>query len=172
MKIIFLDFDGVLNSHQYLRSPDFKNAVKDMTDAELYLTKYEYMLDPEAIKLVNDLVTRSGAEVIASTSHRVRYSLDEMSDMLKNRGATFQIAAKTPRGMPKKFSQTVDRGDEIQEYLSLLEEAGEKVEGFVILDDMFNMLHLTKHLVRTSQLTGLTPEDIERAVKILNGDFQ
>lgn len=177
MKLIFLDFDGVLNSRKFLRSDFFRNSTAGLSDAELYLLKYEYMLDPEAIKLVNDLVVRSGAKVVASTSHRTRYSIDEMNTMLKNRGATFEIDAKTPRGMPKKFSQLVDRGDEIQEYLSLLEEVskteeGFVVEGFVILDDHNNMNHLSDHLVLTRDLVGLTSENVEDALKILNGEIK
>lgn len=172
MKLVFLDFDGVLNSQKFMRSQFFKDSIAGLTDAELYLLKYEYMLDPEAIKLVNDLVARSGAQVVASTSHRTRYTIDEMNTMLKNRGATFEIEAKTPRGMPKKFSLSVDRGDEIQEYLSLLEEVGEAVEGFVILDDFNNMGDLSDHLVLTRDRVGLTSEDVENALKILNGEIK
>lgn len=169
MKLIFLDFDGVLNSQKFLRSDFFRKSIEGLTDAELYLLKYEYMLDPEAIKLVNDLVSRSDGLVIASTSHRTKYTLGEINTMLKNRGATFEIKAKTPQGIPKKFSLSVDRGDEIQEYLSLLKET---VEGFVILDDHNNMAHLSDHLVLTSDRRGLTSEDVEDALKILNGEIK
>lgn len=172
MKLIFLDFDGVLNSQKFMRSQFFKDSIQGLSDAELYLLKYEYMLDPEAIKLVNDLVDRSGAQVVASTSHRTRYTIDEMNTMLKNRGATFEIQAKTPRGMPKKFSLSVDRGDEIQEYLSLLKAVGETVESFVILDDFNNMGHLSDHLILTRDRVGLTSENVEDALKILNGEIK
>jgi hypothetical protein len=172
MKLIFLDFDGVLNSRRFLRSDYFKKSIEGLTDAQLYILKYEYMLDPEAIKLVNGLVSKSGAEVVASTSHRNRYTIDEMNAMLKGRGATFEIIAKTPRGMPKKFSQMVDRGDEIQEYLDLVKEAGETVESFVILDDNNNMVHLTKFLVLTRDMIGITQQDTEDALKILNGEHK
>lgn len=170
MRIIFLDFDGVINSQKFLRSQYFKDSIQGLTDAELYLLKYEYMIDPEAVKLVNDLVARSGAEVVASTSHRTRYSIDEMNAMLKNRGATFEISAKTPRGMPRKFSIPVERGDEIEEYLTILKDAGEKVDGFVILDDHSDMGNVRKNLVLTSDRRGITTEDVEEALKILNGE--
>lgn len=169
MKIIFLDFDGVLNSQKFLRSQFFKDSVKNLTDAELYLLKYEYMIDPEAVKLVNDLVARSGAQVVASTSHRTRYSLDEINTMLKNRGATFQIADKTPKLLPQKFSQIVERGDEIQAFLDLFLPA-EKPESFVILDDFSDMGDLMDHLVLTRDRFGLTTENVEDALKILNGE--
>lgn len=167
-KYIFLDFDGVLNSTNFLRSQRFIDETSGLTDAELYLTQYSYMLDREAIELVNDLVVRSGAIVIASTSHRIRYSLQEMDVMLARRGATFQFSDKTPRLFPKKFSIPVDRGDEIQAFLDQLPEPP---EGFVILDDMNNMLHLSDHLVLTGTLTGLKSHHIEKAIKILNGDL-
>jgi hypothetical protein len=167
VKLIFLDFDGVLNSQKFLRSDFFEESVKGLTDAELYLIQYAYMLDPEAIKLVNDLVTRSGAQVVASTSHRTRYSLEELNKMLQGRGATFEIIGKTPRLLPRKFSEYVDRGDEIQAFL---DNPPEPVEAFVILDDFNNMGDLRDHLVLTSDRTGLRPDHVEDALKILNGD--
>lgn len=151
----------------FLRSDFFKKSVEGLTDAELYLLKYEYMLDPQAIKLVNGLVERTGAQVIASTSYRTRYSLEELNQMLANRGATFQLSRKAPRLLPKKFSLSVDRGNEIQAFLDSLPE---RAEGIVILDDNNNMVHLTKYLVLTSNFLGLRPEHVEAAIKILNGE--
>lgn len=169
MKYIFLDFDGVLNSTHFMRSEYFTKSVEGLSDAELYLLQYGYMLDPEPIKLVNDLVEKTGAQVIASTSHRTRYSLEELNEMLAKRGATFQISGKTPRLLPKKFSVCVDRGDEIQAFLDGLSE---QPESFVILDDYNNMVHLTKYLVLTRDRYGLTKEDAAEALKILNGENQ
>jgi HAD domain in Swiss Army Knife RNA repair proteins len=167
MKYIFLDFDGVLNSTHFMRSAHFLESTAGLTDPELYLLQYGYMLDPEPIKLVNDLVEKTGAKVVASTSHRIRYSLEELDAMLAKRGATFQFSGKTPRLLPKKFSQCIDRGDEIQAFL---DELSEKPEAFVILDDLNNMVHLTPYLVLTSDMVGLTTEDAEKALKILNGE--
>ena len=168
-KIVFLDFDGVINSRNFLRSDYFKKSIEGLSDAQLYLIKYQYMLDPEAIKLVNDLVNRSGAQVVASTSHRTRYSLEELNDMLQGCGATFQIIDKTPKLLPRKFSEYIDRGDEIQAFLDGLPE---KPDGFVILDDFNNMGDLSDHLVLTSDRVGLTPEDVEDAIKIINGEIK
>lgn len=168
MKYIFLDFDGVLNSMQFMRSDRFLEATAGLSDAELYLLQYGYMLDSEPIKLVNELVKKTGATVIASTSHRIRYSLEELDAMLAKRGATFQISGKTPRLSPRKFSQNIDRGEEIQAFL---DELPEKAEAFVILDDLNNMIHLTPHLVLTRDMVGLTTEDAAKALKILNGEL-
>jgi hypothetical protein len=167
VKLIFLDFDGVLNSHKFLHSDYFNESIKGLIDAELYLLKYEYMLDPEAIKLVNDLVNRSGAYVVASTSHRLRYSLEELNKMLAGRGATFVFIGKTPKVLPEKFSATVDRGEEIQAFLDGLPEPP---ESFVILDDLNNMAHLSDHLVLTSDRSGIRDIHVEDALKILNGE--
>lgn len=167
MKFLFLDFDGVLNSTQYLKSKSFTEETKGLTDAELYLTKYSYMLDPEMIRLVNDLVQRSGATVIASTSHRNRYSIDELNQMLESRGATFQISGKTPKVLPEKFSQSVPRGLEIQAFL---DELDEPAEAFVILDDHYDMAHLRNWLVLTAAAVGLKPNQVEKALRILNGE--
>jgi len=43
-------------------------------------------------------------------------------------------------------------------------------EAFVILDDHDDMLHLKPFLVHTSMEHGLTNDDVEKALKILNGE--
>ena len=43
-------------------------------------------------------------------------------------------------------------------------------DSFVILDDNDDMLKLTPFLVRTNVKHGLTTDDVEKAIKILNGD--
>lgn len=167
MKLIFLDFDGVVNSDKYTNSASYKKEAEGKTEAEIMLIAHYLHIDPEAIKLLNDLVEKSGAKVIASTTWRLHYSLDELNKMIKDRGATFEIVGVTPRIYPKKMSQFVQRGEEIQAYLDSLTEI---VEGFVIIDDGSDMLHLKKHLVQTTMAAGLKFNHITWAMNILNKD--
>jgi hypothetical protein len=57
------------------------------------------------------------------------------------------------------------RGNEIQAWL----DAVPVVKTFAILDDDSDMGHLLPFLVRTSGQTGLQPEHVEQAIKLLNG---
>jgi histidinol phosphatase-like enzyme len=166
MKIIFLDIDGVLNSSDYVNSLPYLMETKDMSDAEIMLIAHHTHLDPLAIKVLNDLVKRSGAEVVLSSTWRAKYSVDEMNKMLKDRGAEFTISAATPI-LFGKLSSRIPRGKEIAHYLKMLET---QPDSFVIIDDHDDMIHLKPKLVKTSMKHGLTEADVEAALKILNGD--
>lgn len=164
MKLIFLDIDGVFNSAEYDRSERYLLETAGMSDTEIMLIAHHTHLDPEAIKIFNDLVERSGAEVILSSTWRAKYSVHEMNEMLKDRGATFKISAATPI-LFGKLSARTPRGKEIAHYLKMLEK---QPESFVILDDHDDMLHLKTNLIQTNVKFGLTKNDVEKALKILN----
>lgn len=164
MKIIFLDIDGVLNSRTYGDSEFYLISTAGMSDAEIMLIAHHTHLDPLAIKTLNDLVKRSGAEVVLSSTWRGKYTPEEMTAMLKDRGGDFDIKASTPK-LFGKISPRIPRGKEIAAYLSKLEV---QPESFVILDDHDDMLHLKPFLVQTTMEHGLTVEDVEKALKILN----
>jgi HAD domain in Swiss Army Knife RNA repair proteins len=167
MKLIFLDFDGVMNSERYFDSITFQTETKGMDWDEIMLIAHHTHLDRDAIQLINQLVDRSEASVIVSSTWRQHYTIDELNKMLKNRGATFNIIAPTPvhrSGYVSWGMSNVIRGKEIQEYLDEIE----KPVQFVILDDIDNMTHLSDHLVLTNEDVGITQEDIEKALKILS----
>lgn len=66
----------------------------------------------------------------------------------------------------KKFSLV--KADEILLWISL----HNNIAGWVVLDvlDLHNN-QVRQHQVKTDQTTGLTPEDVEQAVKILTGNL-
>jgi hypothetical protein len=168
MKIIFLDFDGVLNSDIYFNSSVFKTETRGMSQEEIMLVAHRTHIDPIALQLLNKLVETSGATVVVSSSWRIGYTVEELNVMLKGCGATFEIVAATPR-YPDYIEigwgrVPTPRGDEIQGYLNSLNE---KPESFVILDDIDNMAHLKEFLVLTDGEFGLTSRDVEKALKIL-----
>lgn len=164
MKIIFLDIDGVVNSAKYFDSELFKQQSSGRSDSQILLVDHYLHLDPDAIKLINDLVDKSGATVVLSSMWRFKYNIEEMTDMLQKRGATFIIKNKTPN-IRRRMSEVVHRGDEVKAFLSSLEK---QPSSFVILDDVDNMGNLKNNLVLTKYETGVTLEDIELALTILN----
>jgi hypothetical protein len=166
MKYIFLDIDGVFNSADYCNSIEYLTETSGMSDAEIMMVAHHTHLDPKAIKLFDELVVRSGAVVILSSTWRTRYSVDEMNEMLKGRGAKFQITAATPV-LFGKLSSRIPRGKEIAEFLKKMKD---DAATFVILDDHDDMIHLKPHLVQTNVKHGLTQEDVEKALRILNGE--
>lgn len=168
MKYIFLDFDGVMNSAYYFMSNDFRRGTAGFTAEEIMLTKVHHTLSPKLVRKVNKLVQDSGAKVIVSSTWRLKYSDDELNEFLRLRDASFTIDGRTPRGNPRRFSQPIMRGDEINAFIKALPDLP---EGIVILDDIANMDNLSPYLVLTDDKVGITIEDVQRALDILDTPF-
>jgi hypothetical protein len=162
MKYIFLDLDGVCNSsvffREYLREQDM--------DTEILVCSHPLLIDPKVVKLLNNLVEKSGAQVIFSSTWRDRFPPDHITRIFKDSGATFSITGRTPD--LSEGGVKVPRGNEVEAFLYSLPEAP---ESFVILDDKddSDFLQLKNNLVLTNTNCGLTFADAERALQILNG---
>ena len=161
MKVIFLDFDGVLNSARYFYGPDRVSA-ENLTQ----LWKCIHMLDPATAPLLNAITDASGARLVISSSWRLAYPLGIIDKAMKHRGFTGQVIGKT--GYRSDGDSTSRRGLEIQDWMDQHHEAGwEPIEAFVILDDSADMGPLLPKLVRTTWEEGLLAEHVEPALRIL-----
>jgi len=160
MKLIFLDFDGVLNSKKYFNSLQNKDA-----DDKLVLIEYDNHIDPEAIELINQLVEQTNAKVIVSSSWRILHDVASLDSILKRSGARFDVMDSTPRLYE-------ERGIEIQTYLNYLQSKGDTVESFVIIDDDSDMAHFinTDNFIKTSFDFGFTDLHLNKAIKVLKGN--
>lgn len=170
MKIIFIDFDGVLNSNQYMESERFKTETLGMADNEIMLLWQHTLIDPVALQALNKLFDQTGGAVaVASTTWRKKYSSQELTDMCRERGATFDFVDSTPNIYQTKMSQYVTRGDEIQAYLDSLLS---KPSNILILDDRRDMGKLKDYHFCTDEEYGFTESDINKAIDIFNKDYK
>ncbi len=152
MKIIFLDFDGVLNSEKYVNS----------------CKHYGVIIDPAKMKLIKKLVDRTGAEIVLTTSWRDHWSplSDECDETGRRINEIFgeyglRILDKTP-------DMNFRREREIEAWLGM----HPNVKSYVVFDDMFldEIGFLNGHFVKTcNTCDGLEEHDIVKAAKILNG---
>ena len=151
MKVLFLDFDGVLNSEKYIRRFGLTGLV----------------LDPGNMALLKQIIDATDAKIVLSTTWREHWSQDpgECNDTGREINAIFaeyglQIFDKTPEIYPK-------REVEIKSWLDDHPDA----DGFVVLDDRFlGADFLTGHFVKTSGYArGLDEADVQKAIAILNG---
>jgi len=165
VRLIFLDFDGVLNSDIYFASPAFLAATRGLTDAQMMLDDRRYHLDPEKLALVNRLVEVSGARVVVSSSWRLMYSLDELGELLASRGATFRPFAATPRVTEYEPARPL-RAREILAYLGALESPP---EAMVALDDD-NIGAFVPFHVQTDGAAGLLPGHVDACLRLLGGE--
>ena len=164
MKVIFLDIDGVLNSEESMRELGMGNFWSDNPH-------------PMHIRWLNKIIEETGAVVVISSTWRHGMSSTNMWRLLHLLGFRGTVIDNTPR------LNSAFRGTEIKAWLNIhidkfikygnsdslaSHNCKEQVESFVILDDDSDMLDLTSHLVLVDSLKGLTEEDANKAIEILN----
>jgi len=149
MKIIFLDIDGVLNSHR---------TVKAYGRYGFLGFKDEYYLDPVAVKMIEHLCQTLDVKVVISSSWRLGAKLEEFKQLFDHYQVKIPVIGFTP-----SFHDGV-RGDEIQFYL----DENKDVTHYVILDDDSDMLDSQKeHFVHVDRADGLSSQNLEDCVRIL-----
>ena len=146
MDVIFLDFDGVLNSRR------FRAARSGMID-EKHMT------------FLRRIVEETGARIVLSTSWRVYW--DASPENRSETGWEIQrFFEKYGIEIFGKISDGSDRAQEIRHWLNGRSDVGR----YVILDDSpFGWGELAERLVRTGGLhDGLDNETAEMAIAVLN----
>lgn len=156
MKLIFLDIDGVLN---YIgcsaRSPHGCWGVEH--------TK---------LKLLKNIVERTDAKIILTSTWKTDWFITNYKEDLPKDGAYLEQKFRE-HGL-YILDKTTDpewkyRGQGIKNFMNTFCCT---IDSFVIIDDeSFDFIEegLTDNFVHTSISEGLTEEDIEKAVCILNG---
>jgi hypothetical protein len=161
MKVLFLDFDGVLNSHQ---SAVFWHSKRDQTkwETEMYsdwggsLKEYiAHEFCPIALSNMDFLCSRNpDLKVVVSSTWRIGETVDSLKKILyPAKHVANAIIDVTPH-----FSR--HRGEEIQRWL----DEHPEVTNYVIVDDDRDMLDSQKeHFVNTSELHGFQYGDVHWA---------
>ncbi len=149
MKVIFLDFDGVLNSAAYCRLHPEPGV----------------LIDPTRMELLRRIVEGAGAEIVLSTSWKEHWeATPERCDDV-GREITRVFLQHDLKIRDKIPDVEKGRSANIVGWL-----AGHKeVTHFVVLDDVpMDEGVLRDHCILTSRLrNGLDEEDVERALRIL-----
>ena len=155
MKVIFLDFDGVLNSVKYDRRRDYGKLT---------------FIDESRLPLLKQMVDSTGAVIVLSTTWRNHWNKDKslcdetgchIIKLFEKYGLS--IYDKTPF-----LGVLAERHDEIKDWLTY---CGETVESFVIIDDYsFGWADLSDRFVKTNPNLGygLEEEHVQKAIAILN----
>ena len=152
MKIIFLDFDGVMDNAKY----------------DIYLNKHNLsekdefgvLFDPDCIAALAQIIEQTGAKIVISSSWKDFMTKEEIDQMWQKRQLPGEVIDVTP-------STSRHRGDEIAAWLNLCPNKCQ----YVILDDQpreqFNTDQYD-HLIITNGFYGLTISDAQQAIEILS----
>lgn len=142
--------------------------------------KSHWNLCKEKMELVKEIVDKTGAKIVISSSWR-HSTLESTLDYITTLGNAFvhnvtflmpeDVVGVTDRiyyhkcSDKEKHEYHVCRGVEIEHYLYEHPE----IKNYVILDDDSDMLlSQRKHFVKTDTLRGISKKNVETAIKILN----
>lgn len=156
MRVIFLDIDGVLNCTAVRRQ-------------KLREGNFSVIIEPQHVQRLNDLVLRTNAAIVLTSSWRKYWmregSVDGAGQRIEKAFAfeNLSIFDKTP---------VLDNGSRSMEIEQWLKHK-EHIDQYVILDDndfLWSKL-LRQHWVCCPDDTGLTDQLVNLAEKILNGEL-
>ena len=159
-KVLFLDFDGVLNPKLWNRGKPSDN--------------YGVLFVSKAVANLKKILDETGADIVVSSSWKCM-GLSTLQKMWKERGLPGNIIDITPDYMSEELLMNPDidndevlkfRGYEIKGWLS---KHGDEVSNYAIIDDMDDIIpEQQPHFVWTDEEKGLTEGNAAEVIMILN----
>lgn len=161
MKVIFLDFDGVLNSEASFRMEHRrKNSHVSDSLSAVACSNLQYILEQDA-----------DIKIVISSTWRKLHTLVDLGNILNSYGVTAKIIGKTP------ITFSGHRGQEIKQWL----EDNPNVTKYVILDDDNDagtaLFHeegtpddARGHFFQTTWKDGLLFKQSEQIAKLFRGE--
>ena len=148
--IVFLDFDGVLNTEQY--------QARLTVDGKPTKDTWGPLFDPHAVESLRQILDDMDAQIVISSSWRYTHSLDNLRMMWEVRGLPGEIRDTLACG-----ATYISRGEEIECWL----ERNERPD-YVIIDDLDDFFPAQRdHYVETNPIVGITEADAQKAIEIL-----
>ena len=164
-KILFLDFDGVLNTEHYQSLLQYQG--KPWQD------EYGAFFDPNVVKQLRRIIDATGADIVIESSWKY-LGLDAMKELWKVRNLLGRVVDITPSSVSDEYLlKNLDttmlhcKGMEIASWLT--EQANQNIR-YAIIDDEYVILDSQlPHFILTNPYEGITEEQANRAISILNG---
>ena len=151
-RIIFLDFDGVLNTEYYQGLLQFQG--KQWQD------QYGAFFDPRAVRQLKRIIDATGADIVVESSWKY-LGLEAMRELWMVRNLPGKVMDITP-----SLTDNASKGEEIAAWLS---EHAMSDARYVIIDDEYVVLDSQiPYFILTNPYEGLTEEQANRAISILH----
>jgi hypothetical protein len=151
MKVIFLDFDGVITT-----------------------VKSRWRLDEDKMNMIRYICMRTDAKLVLSTSWRMGDFKETMSYItqferqnLTEKSVHYEPCLYTLSDYTIDQTPRIDNGMRGLEIKAWLDEHAD-VENYVILDDDDDMLLTqTSHFIQTDSYLGISVRDVEKCISML-----
>lgn len=151
-RIIFLDFDGVLNTEYYQGLLQFQG--KQWQD------EHGAFFDPRAVRQLKRVIDTTGADIVVESSWKY-LGLEAMQELWRVRDLPGRVIDITP-----SLTDNASKGEEIAAWLS---EHATPDTRYVIIDDEYVVLDSQiPYFILTNPYEGLTEEQANRAISILH----
>lgn len=166
-RVLFLDFDGVLNTESYQQK--LQSEGKPRQDG------YGPLFDPKAVENLKMILDAVPDVLLVINSSWKLEGLDRMRALWEDRGLPGTIHSVTPDYVPDllnidlenpdNITMLAGNGNEVKEWLSRYAPEGCK---YVILDDVPDFLpEQEAFLICTDPRTGITHDDAVRTISLL-----
>ena len=153
MKIIFLDFDGVMVTDRYqAQLIDSNSPLRD---------DYGAKFDPVCVENLRRIIDSTDADIVVISTWKMEMELDGIQKMWDARQLPGKVIGVTPDIDP------IHRGDEVQAWL----DANPGAVRYAIIDDtpflnFFNEEQLP-HLFKVDERTGLDEKTVTKVIELL-----
>lgn len=148
--LILLDIDGVMIPAKPWSAPPV-------------LADGFSIFKPQSVDALNEILANSNADILLTTSHKGRFSIDQWIDIFNNRGIDIKKIKRL-----KTNTNHLSRLEEVINWFSSKND----IKDFVIIDDDTSLNNLPEYLkarlVLTKPLIGLTKSHVQDSLKILN----
>lgn len=149
--VIFLDFDGVLNTEQY----QARLAVEGKPNKDAWGP----LFDPRAVENLRLIIDNTDAAIVISSSWRYAHCLGSLRMMWEVRELPGEIIGTIPCG-----ATYISRGEDIECWL---DKHGRP--DYVIIDDLDDFIPAQHdHYIETNPIVGITEANAQKVVEILN----
>lgn len=167
-KIIFLDFDGVLNTEHC------QNFLYH--EGKPWQDEYGAFFDPEAGAQLKCIIDATNADIVVESSWKY-LGLEAMQEMWEVRNMPGRIIDITPSSVSDSWLLSANleviepamghcKGMEIASWLS---DNAKQTTKYVIIDDEYVIMDSQlSHFLLTNPYDGITEEIAKRAISILN----
>lgn len=150
-KIIFLDFDGVMDtSFMKISLTEEKQALSD---------EYGLLFDKESVENLKKIIDATDADIVVTSSWKLDMSLEKLQEMWRRRKLPGKVIGVTPNLIGS-------RSDEISAWLET--HRGNDIV-YIIIDDMsadYFATPLAEHLFNVNPYIGLDSKTADVVIEL------